>query len=161
MVNRSGSPRSNDLKRSRIAGAGSGSDGEGAGSAGDMSDASRKRIKLITSKPGSKPGSKNVSPGGSRATSPIRDSVAQGSKLGIISLFQEIVDGINDSAASRPPTLEQIKASIPEGGMSLKDFTTRWKLSVNSNKEQMMKMMKVAITMEKKADGASWVFANP
>ena len=64
--------RGNDLKRPRGGGAGSGSEGDGAGSGGEMSDASRKRIKLKTSVPGSK----NVSPGGSRATSPSRDANA-------------------------------------------------------------------------------------
>lgn len=68
--------RGNDLKRPRPGGAGSGSDGEGAGSGGEMSDASRKKIKLKSSQPGSK----NVSPGGSRATSPNRDSTDRPAK---------------------------------------------------------------------------------
>lgn len=157
LINRSGSTRPNDLKRPRVGGAGSGSDGDGAGSGGDMSDASRKRIKLIISKPGSR----NVSPGGSRAASPIRDSVAQASKSGSFFIPQNFTERTNCFAASRPPTIEQIKASIPEGGMSMKDFTTQWRPFVNGNKEKMMKMMKGAITMEKRAGGSSWVFAIP
>lgn len=62
--------RGNEVKRPRPGGAGSGSEGEGAGSGGEMSDGSRKKIKLKSSVPGSK----NVSPGGSRATSPSRDA---------------------------------------------------------------------------------------
>ena len=59
--------RPQELKRSRP-GAASGSDGEAAGSGGEMSDGTRKRIKLKMGKPDSQ----NGSPEGSRATSPNR-----------------------------------------------------------------------------------------
>ena len=62
--------RGNELKRPRPGGAGSGSDGEGAASGGEMSDASRKKIKI---RPGLA-GSTSGSPGGSRATSPNRET---------------------------------------------------------------------------------------
>ncbi len=57
-------PGNDTLKRNRAAG--SGSDGEGAGSGGEMSDGSRKRIKINVKKPAS---STNASPDGSRSPS--------------------------------------------------------------------------------------------
>ena len=147
-----GSSRPNDLKRARATGAGSGSDGEGAVSGGETSDGSRKRMKLK----GSGPGSQNVSPGGSRAASPARDAAAQAAESSTLARFS-ITFGTNTRPAMILPTLEQLKKSIPEGGLIMKEFLEMWKQYTGAeNRERFMKLMRGAVRLDKR-EGKSWV----
>ena len=146
--------RGNELKRPRGVGAGSGSEGEGAGSGGDMSDASRKKIKLKAGLPVSR----NVSPGGSRAASPSRDANAAGAAVPKAVKTSEYFSAVccrpiltrsSDGPALKMPTGEELKKTVPDAGVPLKHFTQEHKAFVSNpdTKAQFMQLVKTHFKM--------------
>jgi hypothetical protein len=150
--------RSGELKRPRPGGAGSGSEGEGAGSGADMSDGSRKRIKIKASQPNSR----NVSPGGSRATSPSRDPVIRSARPSRL-ISQNGPTMLIRSIDPPPlPSLDAVKADIPAGGVTLKLFMDKYKpiISNAATKDPFMRMIKSICRMERK-DGETLLIPLP
>jgi hypothetical protein len=74
-----------------------------------MSDGSKaKRLKITVKDPGSLSSNTLTPQGGSRAASPKPQAPTPG-----------------EAKAERFPTLEEIRAAIPPGGITIKDFVTR------------------------------------
>ncbi|KAL9098935.1 MAG: hypothetical protein Q9163_005490 [Psora crenata] len=108
---------------SKRARAGSGSDSEGAaGSGGDMSDGTRKKMKITL-----KMGSRDGSPNGSRAGSPVVEAAGGGNRSGSVVCASNVANAPPPATSQQPPrdpepplpTADEIRARVPPTGISI------------------------------------------
>ncbi len=126
-------------KAKRPRGPGSGSDTEGgAASGGEMSDGTRKRIKLKLGQP-----SKNGTPQGSRSGSPdLSNATTVRNAQGISRPGSPAIPPVADTKTI--PTAAEIRSLVPASGMKMNELLTHFKGQVESSeqKPQFMALLK-------------------